>query len=137
MQTNFPKASITCLLGGLIFIFLITSCASEMYLLRGENQKSYKITNASYDKAFSSAIRTITEMGYGINASDKASGTFQATKGSGFGELSQLNFFLREETQENLIFMLRVKSSKGSESVMKEFVDNYGKYITVSPKVSE
>ena len=133
MQSNFPKASIACVLGSLVFIFLITGCASEMYLLRGENQKSFTITDDSYDKAFSSAIRTITEMGYSIFTSDKSSGTFYASKGSGFGELSELNFFLQEETQGNLSFMLRVKSSKGSESVMKEFVDNYGKYITVTP----
>ncbi len=73
-------------------------------------------------------------MGYSIFTSDKDSGTFYASKGSGYGELSELNFLLiKETTVPNLSFNLRVKSSKGSERVMKEFTDHYGKYIAVIP----
>ncbi|MBU4185385.1 MAG: hypothetical protein KKI12_10280 [Proteobacteria bacterium] len=133
MVAKISKTDIKAMIGCFLAVLMLTGCAGNLCLLRGEIIKSFTVTGVEYDEAFSKAIRTSTEIGLGVFTSDKSAGTFFAQRGSGVGELTYMNFFLEKGAKGKLAFILKVKSSKGGENVINEFVDHYGKYVTVTP----
>lgn len=133
MANRISKTDIKAMIGCFLAVLMLTGCASYLYLLKGEIIKPFTVTGVEYDEAFSKAVRTSTEIGLGIFTSDKSAGTFYASRGSGFGELTEMNFFLEKGVQGKLAFILKVKSSKGGANVINEFVAAYGKYVKVTP----
>jgi len=138
MATKISKASVMGLLGGLLIVFSITGCASLIYSVMPTKIKSFTITGVEYDEAFSKAIRAAMETGFRLSygaSPDKSSGTFSVSRGSGFVETTDMNFFLEKGTQGKLSFIVRVKSGsiKGSGGVIDEFLAAYGKYVKITP----
>ena len=138
MATKISRASLMGLLGGFLIVLSITGCGTILYNVMPVKTKNFTITGVEYDEAFSKAIRAAMETGFRLSygaSPDKSSGTFSVSRGSGFVETTEMNFFLEKGTQGKLSFMVRVKSGsiKGSEGVIDEFLAAYGKYVKISP----
>ncbi len=140
MVTKISKASVMGLLGGFLVVLSITGCGDILQMVRSGGIKNFTITGVEYDEAFSKALRAAMEIGFEVSpfggtSPDKSSGTFSVSRsrGSGFVETTTMNFLLEKGTQGRLSFLVRVESSKGSESVIDEFVAAYGKYVKISP----
>lgn len=112
----------------------LTGCGSLMFMVNKEKIDNYTISSTDYDNAFSMAVKAITEMGLSIFTSDKSSGTIYASKGTGFDEITELNFALFKE-KSGLSFMIKVKSS-GGDKATEEFLKRYRKYVKINEGVS-
>lgn len=119
------------IVSALLFYFSIVSCASLSYLTSKEVVYSYSVTKASYNDAYSKAIKTAAQIGMSIFTTDKESGTFYASKGAGLGEMSEMNYLLTREDNGKLSMILRIKSSE-SDKLLDCFIKIYGKSIKVT-----
>lgn len=113
---------------------VLFSCANFSYLVHPETVYDYKISNATYDKAYTSAVKAATQIGMSIFTSDKSTGTFYASKGSGLGELSEMNYLLVKDNNR-LTVTLRIKSSD-TKTVLNNFITAYGKYVKITKNKS-
>jgi hypothetical protein len=112
------------------FVLLIfTGCGNFFYMMSSEESKVATITGVDYDEAFSKALRAVADIGLGMHASDKSSGTFRAFK-FGLFETTDINFLLEKDSQGKLTAIIRVKSGKSDAA--REFIDAYGKYVKIS-----
>lgn len=119
---------------GLTLCFLVllifTGCGNFFMMISPEKSQSYTVTGVNYDEAFSKALRAASDIGLGMHASDKSSGTFRAFK-FGLFNSTDLNFLLEKDSQGKLTTIIRVKSGE-SESA-REFIDAYSKYVKLTP----
>jgi len=114
----------------LLVLPLLTGCGTLLFNVNKEKTRNFTITGSDYNEAFSKAMRAANEIGLSIFSSDKNAGTFYASKGAGYLELSELNLLIEKDSQGGLSGIVRVKSSKG-ENLINDFLISYSKYVKV------
>lgn len=103
------------------------------YAFDPEDAIDVRITDSSYDDAFSKVLFALSELDYTVNG-DRNAGTFHAfvAKGAGFGTTTTINGLLTALSDDDIRLKLRIKSSRGSTEVADEFMTEYGKYVNAS-----
>jgi hypothetical protein len=107
----------------------LVGCANEMALLRPGTVKTFTVQNADYDTAFTYAVQTAKELRYKIGYEDKSKGRFTSDRGLGYGESSYLWVEVKKVPTGNVSITLDVKSSKGSETIIQEFMTAYNRQV--------
>jgi len=114
---------VCCVVGGLV------GCANEMALLRPGTVKTFTVQNADYDTAFTYAVQTAKDIRFKIGYEDKAKGRFTSDRGMGYGESSYLWVEVKKVPAGTVSITLDVKSSKGSETIIAEFMTAYNRQV--------
>lgn len=115
---------------GVLALTIFTGCGNFFMIMSSEQSQNHTVTGVGYDEAFSKALRAAADLGLGMHASDKSSGTFRAFK-FGLFNSTDLNFLLEKDSQGKLTTMIRVKS--GNSDSAREFIDAYSKYVKLTP----
>jgi hypothetical protein len=82
--------------------------------------------------AFTSAVQTAKDLQFKIGYEDKSKGRFTSDRGMGYGESSYLWIEVKKVPAGNVSITLDVKSSKGSETIINEFMSAYNKRVKTS-----
>jgi len=106
-----------------------TGCASLMFQTKGEQVHEFKVTGTNYEVAYNKALKSVTDLGFSVFQSDKASGTFYASRGNGYSEISEFNFML-ERSGKKLTATIRIKSNQ-PDQIREEFIRAYRRYVKV------
>ncbi len=112
-----------------VMLGMSAGCANEMALLRPGAVKTFTVQNADYETAFTQAVQTAKELRFKIGLEDKAKGRVTTDRGLGYGESSYLWIEVKKVSPGNISITLDVKSSKGSESIVNEFMTAYNKRV--------
>lgn len=107
----------------------LVGCANEMALLRPGTVKTFTVQNADSDTAFAYAVQTAKDLRFKIGYEDKSKGRFTSDRGLGYGESSYLWIEVKKVSAGNVSITLDVKSSKGSDAVISEFMTAYNRHV--------
>ena len=129
MQKELQGRAFMGLTVGLLALLTFTGCGNFFMVMSSEKSQNYTVTGVNYDEAFSKALRAASDIGLGMHASDKSSGTFRAFK-FGLFNSTDLNFFLEKDSQGKLTTIIRVKS--GNSESEGEFITAHGKYVILT-----
>ncbi len=117
----------------LLLLFILTSCGFWLLPFREEKSMIFAIQGAGFTQTFDICVKAAKEIDFEISKSNKRAGQFEADRGYGINEISVLRFHLQKGYKQKLYFSVTVKSSKGSQAVIKDFVDSIEKYLDTFP----
>ena len=124
-----PKGQWLWVLMICVLLGMPVGCANEMALLRPGTVKTFMVQNADYDMAFASAVQTAKDLQFKIGYEDRSKGRFTSDRGMGYGESSYLWIEVKKVSADNVSITLDVKSSKGSQAIINEFMSAYNKRV--------
>ncbi len=125
------RRHITLMVIALAAVSTFCGCASLMFQTKSEQVNELAVSGAGYDVAYTKALKAVTDMGFSIFQTDKASGAFSADRGTGFSEISIFNFMI-EKSGRKMIATIRIKSNQ-PERIREEFLRAYRRYVKVEP----
>lgn len=111
--------------------FTLNGCASLMFQTKSEQVHELAVSGTGYDVAYTKALKAVTDMGFSIFQSDKASGAFSASRGIGYSEITVFNFML-EKSGRRMISTIRIKSNQ-PDQIREEFIRAYRRHVKVEP----
>ena len=123
------RGSLSWVLAACVAVGGLIGCANEMALLRPGTVKSFTVQNADYDTAFTYAVQTAKDLRFKIGYEDKSKGRFTSDRGIGYGESSYLWIEVKKLSAGSVSITLDVKSSKGSETIINEFMTAYNRQV--------
>lgn len=69
----------------------LSACGAMGFLANDAKQAQIHIVRSSFDAAYANAVAAVNNLGYTVYVSDSKAGVFTASKGSGYGSLSEIN----------------------------------------------
>lgn len=129
MTFDLQKRKLSWVLVACMMLGMSAGCANEMALLRPGTVKTFTVQNADYDMAFSSAVQTAKDLRFKIGYEDKSKGRFTSDRGLGYGESSYLWVEVKKVPAGTVSITLDVKSSKGSDTIISEFMTAYNRHV--------
>jgi hypothetical protein len=117
----------------IVLLLILSSCGFLLVPVRKEKTRSFAVRAADFDNAFDLSIKAARDINLEVSGIRKDAGTFGAQRGYGVDEITVLNFHLKKGYKRKLYITIKVKSSKGSISVMNEFTASINKYLDILP----
>ena len=117
----------------LLLLFMLTSCGFWLVPFRKEKSMKFAINGAGFSQTFDICVKAARGIDFEVSAPNKRAGLFKGYRGYGVDEITILRFRLEEGYKRKLYFTVTVKSSKGAEVVIEDFVDAIEKDLKTFP----